>query len=164
MRKGSKWAPLPFRRRTSCCLGLVGADRESLGKWVGSLPSPWGVVEASIFTGWVYTPHDSQLSRPKKTGRSLSRSGLSSKVAWDINAAWSPYAGRYFTQPARRLARVANQPRKIPATGWLPVEQGWKFSCNLLRVAQARRGRRTPLLSYFGAGASAFVSAFTYSL
>ena len=47
--------------------GMVGADRESLGQWAKSLPGPWvGAMEATIFTGWVYTPHDSQLSRPKK--------------------------------------------------------------------------------------------------
>ena len=35
--------------------GKIGADRQSLGVWLKSLPGPWvGAMEATMFTGWVY--------------------------------------------------------------------------------------------------------------
>lgn len=41
--------------------GMIGADRNSLDRWVHGLPGPWvGALEATIFTGWIYdylSPH-----------------------------------------------------------------------------------------------------------
>ena len=35
--------------------GKIGADRQSLERWVKGLPGPWiGAMEATMFTGWVY--------------------------------------------------------------------------------------------------------------
>lgn len=35
--------------------GTVAANRQSLKKWVQSLPTPWvGAMESTIFTGWIY--------------------------------------------------------------------------------------------------------------
>jgi transposase len=40
---------------TIVCQGDVAANRKSLGQWAELLPRPWhGVMEATLFTGWIY--------------------------------------------------------------------------------------------------------------
>ena len=45
--------------------GTIGATRNELDTWMGTLPQPWTVaMEATIFTGWIYDhllPHATQV-------------------------------------------------------------------------------------------------------